>query len=58
MFSASQLLVRNDGFTTKDTQLTCDAVQPGSWSSSVSIVFDYRVDDRYSIPGRGEGFFL
>jgi hypothetical protein len=26
--------------------------------SSVSTVFDYRVDDLGSIPGRGKGFFL
>jgi hypothetical protein len=26
--------------------------------SSVSIVSDYRLDDRGSIPGRGKGFFL
>jgi hypothetical protein len=29
-----------------------------SWGSSVSIVSDYRLDDRGSIPGRGKGFFL
>jgi hypothetical protein len=28
-----------------------------SWGSSVSIVFDYRMDDRGSISGRGNGFF-
>jgi hypothetical protein len=27
-----------------------------SWGSSVSIVSDYRVDDRGTIPGRGKGF--
>jgi hypothetical protein len=27
-------------------------------SSSVSIVSDYRLDDRGSILGRGKGFFL
>jgi hypothetical protein len=27
-----------------------------NWGSSVSIVFDYRLDDRDSIPGRGKGF--
>jgi hypothetical protein len=29
-----------------------------NWCISVSIVFDYRLDDRGSIPGRGKGFFL
>jgi hypothetical protein len=28
-----------------------------SWGSSVSIVSDYRLDDRGSMPGRGKGFF-
>jgi hypothetical protein len=28
-----------------------------SWGSSVSIVFDYRLDNRGSIPGRGKGIF-
>jgi hypothetical protein len=28
-----------------------------NWGSSVSIVFDYRLDDRDSIPSRGIGFF-
>jgi hypothetical protein len=28
-----------------------------SWSSSISIVFDYRLDDQGSISGRGKGFF-
>jgi hypothetical protein len=28
------------------------------WGSSVSIVPDYRLGDRGSIPGRGKGFFL
>jgi hypothetical protein len=30
----------------------------GIVSSSVSIVSDYGLDDRGSIPGRGKGFFL
>jgi hypothetical protein len=30
----------------------------GSWGSSVSIVYDYRLDNRGSIPSRGKGFFL
>jgi hypothetical protein len=29
-----------------------------SWGSSVSIVSDYGLDDRGSIPDRGRGFFL
>jgi hypothetical protein len=29
-----------------------------SWSRSVSIVSDYRLDDLGLIPGRGKGFFL
>jgi hypothetical protein len=29
-----------------------------SWSSSVSVVSDYWLDDRGSIPGRGKGFSL
>jgi hypothetical protein len=29
-----------------------------SCGSSVSIVSDYRVDERCSIPGKGKGFFL
>jgi hypothetical protein len=28
-----------------------------SWDSSVSIVTDYRLDGRSSVPGRGERFF-
>jgi hypothetical protein len=32
-------------------------VSEGSWGGSVSIVYDYRMYDRGSIPGRGEGFF-
>jgi hypothetical protein len=28
-----------------------------SWGSSVSTVYDYRLEDRGSIPGRGKGFF-
>jgi hypothetical protein len=31
---------------------------PWSWGSSVSIVSDYRPEDRDSIPGRGKVFFL
>jgi hypothetical protein len=30
----------------------------GSWGSSVSIVSDYGLDSRGSIPDRGRGFFL
>jgi hypothetical protein len=30
----------------------------GSWGSSVSVVSDYRLDDRCLIPGRGKVFFL
>jgi hypothetical protein len=29
-----------------------------SWHNSVSVVSDYRLDDRGSIPGRGKIFFL
>jgi hypothetical protein len=29
-----------------------------SWASSVSVVPDYRLGDRGSIPGTGNGFFL
>jgi hypothetical protein len=29
-----------------------------SWSSPLSMMSDYRVDDRDSIHGRGKGFFL
>jgi hypothetical protein len=29
-----------------------------NWVSSVSVMSDYRLDDRGSIPGRGKGFFL
>jgi hypothetical protein len=29
-----------------------------SWGGSVSIVSDYRLDDRGSIVGRGKGVFL
>jgi hypothetical protein len=29
-----------------------------SWGSSVSIVADYGLDDRGSIPDRGRGFFF
>jgi hypothetical protein len=32
--------------------------QLGSCGSSVSIVSDYRLDDRVLIPDRGKGFFL
>jgi hypothetical protein len=28
------------------------------WGSSGSIVFNYRLDDRGSIPDRSKGFFL
>jgi hypothetical protein len=34
-----------------------DFIQSVSWSSSVSIVSDYRLDDRGSILGRDKGFF-
>jgi hypothetical protein len=33
-------------------------IMPWSWSNSVSIVSDYRPDDRDSIPGRSKVFFL
>jgi hypothetical protein len=32
-------------------------VQSMSWGSSVTIVSDYRLEDRGSSPGRGKGFF-
>jgi hypothetical protein len=28
------------------------------WGSSVSIVSDYKLEERSSIPGRDKGFFL
>jgi hypothetical protein len=37
---------------------TDNHMTPRSWSCSVSIVSDYRLDDRSSIPGRGKGFLL
>jgi hypothetical protein len=36
----------------------CVVLICGSWSSSVSIVCDYRLGDRGSISGRGKGFFI
>jgi hypothetical protein len=30
----------------------------GSWGCSVSVVSDYRLEDRVSIPGRGKRFFF
>jgi hypothetical protein len=30
----------------------------GSWGSSISVVSNYRLGDRDSIPGKGEEFFL
>jgi hypothetical protein len=32
-------------------------VSTGNWGGSVTIVFDYRLDYRGSIPDRGKGFF-
>jgi hypothetical protein len=35
-----------------------DTIITGSRGSSVSVVHDYGLDDRGSIPDRGRGFFL
>jgi hypothetical protein len=48
---------------TKQRSLTCGIIRTiiiviRSRGSSVSLVFDYGLDDRGSIPGRGKGFFF
>jgi hypothetical protein len=43
---------------TKCVELThrCELYYTAYWGSSVSIVSDYTLDDRVSIPGRGKDF--
>jgi hypothetical protein len=43
--------------TEKDMRMKID-YDLWSWGSSVSIVSDYRLVDRGSVPGTGKGFFL
>jgi hypothetical protein len=42
----------------KNSNITRRYVRDPSWGSSVSVVSDYRLDERASIPGRGNGVFL
>jgi hypothetical protein len=48
---------RMGGEEVNSTHLTFVQDRCRSWGSSVSIVSDYRLDDRVSILGKGKGFF-
>jgi hypothetical protein len=59
------MLIAQEAFTAlsrRGTLKLCQKINKNgvmsSWSSSVNIVSDHRLDDRGSIPGRGKGFFL
>jgi hypothetical protein len=41
-----------------NSDITRRYVRDPSWGSSVSVVSDNRLDERASIPSRGNGFFL